>query len=61
MTDLIMAKIAGRVWDCLIGRVVKVIFTEPDEETRRIISVRKALQHERKHYEQFLQKQLGAG
>ena len=45
----------------LDGRVVKVIFTEPDEETRRIISVRKALQHERKQYEQFLQNQLGAG
>ena len=41
-------------------RVVKVIFTEPDEETRRIISVRKALHHERKQYERFLQNQLGA-
>ena len=45
----------------LDGRVVKIIFTEPDEETRRIISVRKALQHERKQFEQFLQDQLGAG
>ncbi len=41
-------------------RIVKVIFTEPDEETRRIISVRKALQHERNQYERFLQNQLGA-
>jgi uncharacterized DUF497 family protein len=44
----------------LDGRVVKVVFTEPDEQTRRIISVRKALHHERKQYEQFLQDQLGA-
>lgn len=42
------------------GRVVKIIYTEPDEETRRIISVRKAVQHERKQYEQFLQNRLGA-
>ncbi len=42
------------------GRVVKVIWTEPDEDTRRIISVRKAVQHERKQFERFLQNQLGA-
>ena len=42
------------------GRVVKVIYTEPDEKTRRIISVRKAVQHERKQYERFLQNRLGA-
>lgn len=43
----------------LEGRVVKVVFTETNEETRRIISVRKALPHERKQYEQFLQDELG--
>ncbi len=44
----------------LDGRVVKVVYTEPDEQTRRIISVRKALQYERKQYGQFLQDKLGA-
>ena len=44
----------------LDGRIVKVIYTEPEEGTRRIISVRKALQHERKQFERFLQNQLGA-
>lgn len=42
----------------LDGRVVKVVYTEPDEQTRRIISVQKVLQHERKQYEQFLQTQF---
>ncbi len=40
-------------------RVVYIVFTEPDEETRRIVSVRKALHHERKQYEQFFQSQFG--
>lgn len=44
----------------LEGRVVKIIYTEPDENTRRIISVRKAVAHERRLYEQFLKNQLGA-
>lgn len=44
----------------LDGRVVNVVYTELDEDTRRIISARKALQHERKHYEQFLQNRMGA-
>ena len=44
----------------LEGRVVQVVYTEPDDETRRIISVRKALRDERKQYEQFFQDQLGA-
>lgn len=43
----------------LRGRVVVVVFTEPDEETTRIISVRKALSHERSQYEQVLRDQLG--
>ncbi|WP_373690529.1 hypothetical protein [Desmonostoc muscorum] len=36
----------------LDGRVVVVVYTEPDEEILRIISLRKALSHERKRYEQ---------
>lgn len=43
----------------LDGRVVVVVYTEPDEETVRIISLRKALSHERKHYEQYLKNRLG--
>jgi uncharacterized DUF497 family protein len=43
----------------LSGRVVVVVYTEPDEETVRIISLRKALTHERRRYEQYLQNRLG--
>ncbi len=37
-------------------RIVVVVYTEPDEETIRVISLRKALSHERKAYEQFFEK-----
>ena len=40
-------------------RVVVVVYTEPDEETVRIISLRKALSHERRRYEQYLKNRLG--
>ncbi|MBD2410917.1 hypothetical protein FACHB389_00440 [Nostoc calcicola FACHB-389] len=43
----------------LDGRVVVIVFTEPDEQTIRIISLRKALPYERKRYEQFLKDELG--
>ncbi len=43
----------------LNGRPVVVVYTEPDQETVRIISLRKALTHERKNYEQYLQNRLG--
>jgi uncharacterized protein len=43
----------------LYGRVVVVVYTEPDEEIIRIISLRKALSYERKHYEQYLKNRLG--
>lgn len=43
----------------LDGRVVVVVFTETDEQTIRIISLRKALPYERKRYEQFLRNELG--
>ena len=39
-------------------RVVVVVFTEPDQETTRIISLRKALSHERRRYEQYLKNRL---
>lgn len=32
--------------------IAVVVYTEPDDETVRIISARKALKHERKKYEQ---------
>ena len=35
------------------SRTVVIVYTEPDEETTRIISLRKALNHERKLYEEF--------
>ncbi|MCY7386077.1 MAG: BrnT family toxin [Microcoleus sp. CAN_BIN18] len=43
----------------LDGRVVVVVYTEPDEETVRIISLRKSLSYERRHYEQYLKNRLG--
>jgi uncharacterized protein len=39
-------------------RVVVVVFTEPDQKTTRIISLRKALSHERRQYEQYLKNRL---
>mgnify|MGYP002777722808 CR=1 FL=1 len=43
----------------LDGRVVVIVYTEPDEETVRIISLRKALSYERRRYEQYLRNRLG--
>ncbi|MBC6431716.1 BrnT family toxin [Nostoc sp. HG1] len=43
----------------LDGRIVVVVFRELDEETIRIISLRKALPYERKRYEQYLKNELG--
>jgi len=45
----------------LLGnRIVVVVFTERGEEIIRIISVRKALKHERKKFEEALRDRLGA-
>lgn len=41
-------------------RAVVVVFTEPDEKTIRIISMRKALAHERRQYERAFQDRLGS-
>ncbi|MFM9265630.1 BrnT family toxin [Tychonema sp. BBK16] len=43
----------------LDGRVVVVVYTEPDQETVRIISLRKSLSYERRRYEQYLKNRLG--
>ena len=40
------------------GRVIVVVYTERDEATIRIISLRKALVYERKCYEQYLKNRL---
>jgi uncharacterized protein len=39
----------------LDGRVVVVIFTQPDEETIRVISLRKATSYEREQYSEYLE------
>ncbi len=45
----------------LLGnRVVVVVFTERDEDVTRIISLRKALKHERNKFEDALRNRLGA-
>jgi uncharacterized DUF497 family protein len=41
------------------NRIVVVVFTERDEDTIRIISLRKALKHERKKFEEALRDELG--
>jgi uncharacterized protein len=38
----------------LDGRVVVVIFTQPDEDTVRVISLRKATPYERQQYSKYL-------
>jgi uncharacterized protein len=43
----------------LDGRVVVVVYTEPDPGTIRIISLRKALSYERRNYEQYIEDGLG--
>ena len=39
--------------------VVVIVFTEPDEQTLRIISLRKALKYEREQFEKYITNQLG--
>ena len=43
----------------LDGRVVVIIFQKIDDQTIRIISLRKALPYERKNYEYYLKNELG--
>lgn len=40
-------------------RIVVVVFTQPTSEIIRIISMRKALNHERKRYEEIFQDEFG--
>ena len=39
--------------------VVVIVFTEPNEETIRVISLRKALKHEREQFEEHITNKLG--
>lgn len=41
-------------------RAVVIVFTEPDEKTVRIISMRKALAHERRQYERAFRNEFGS-
>jgi hypothetical protein len=45
----------------LRGRIVVVVYTESEDETVRIISLRKALSHERRDFEEELRNRLGTG
>lgn len=39
--------------------VVAVVFTEPDEQTIRVISLRRALKYEREQLEKYIANELG--
>lgn len=39
--------------------IVAIVFTEPDEETIRVISLRKALKYEREQLENYIEDELG--
>jgi uncharacterized DUF497 family protein len=39
--------------------VVAIVFTEPDEETIRVISLRKALKYEREYFKEYIKDELG--
>jgi len=39
--------------------VVVIVFTEPDEQTIRVISLRKALKYEREEFEKYITNKLG--
>ena len=41
-------------------RVVVIVFAQHDDDTIRIISLRKALKHEREKFGEFLRNELGA-
>ena len=43
----------------LEDRIVKIIFTEPNENTIRVISLRKAKKYEREHYAKTIKNRLG--
>ena len=40
--------------------LVVIVYTEPADDVIRVISLRKALKHERKYYEEYLADELGS-
>ena len=54
-----MAKLALSELAFLTNIVVVIVFTEPNEETIRIISLRKALKYEREQFEEYIANELG--
>ena len=45
----------------LDNRAVAVAFTEPEDNTVRVVSMRRALTHEKKQYEQYIRQFFGHG
>lgn len=43
----------------LQGRIVVIVYTYPDAETLRVVSLRKAVSHERKRFAEVLKNRLG--
>ena len=43
----------------LQGRIAVIVYTQPDSETVRVISLRKAVSHERKRFAEAVQNRLG--
>ena len=39
--------------------IVAIVFTELDEQTIRVISLRRALKHEREYFENYIANELG--
>ena len=55
-----MAKIGFGI-GFLRQRVVVIVFVERPDDTIRVVSLRKALKHERERFAEFFRNQLGAG
>jgi uncharacterized DUF497 family protein len=51
------ARLIGIGW--LSKRVVTIVFTEPDDDTIRVVSLRKATKYEREQFERTLRDRLG--
>lgn len=56
-----MVKTASLESYSLRNVVVVAVYTEPTEDTIRIISLRKALKHERERFKEGLRNELGEG
>ncbi len=54
-----MEKYALSVFGFLRNIVVAIVFAEPDEQTIRVISLRRALKYEREQFEKYIANELG--